>query len=161
MIALLAAFALAVDPSVKPWPIGPTAAFRPSAGRDPSTAACPAAGTFRVHVELFADKNAVIVPAGIGACADPVRTRTPTGVVEVAVGTPRTVGELFRVWGQPLGAHRLVSFRSTSTVRAYLNGRRAPGPPASLPLIPGAEIVIEIGGYVPPHRSFLFPKGPP
>jgi hypothetical protein len=159
VIALLAALALAVDPSVKPWPIGPTAAFRPSAGGDPFTAACPAAGTFRVHVELYADKNVVIVPAGIGACADPVRTRTPTGVVEVAVGTPHTVGELFRAWGQPLGAHRLASFRSTSAVRAYLNGRRTAGPPAAIPLRPGAEIVLEIGGYVPPHRLFLFPKG--
>ena len=160
MIVLLAALALAGDPSPKPWPIGPTAAFRPSAGRDPATDACPPAGSFQVHVELFADKNAVVVPAGIGACADPVRTRTPTGVVEVTGGTPRTVGEIFRVWGQPLGDHRLVSFRSTSAVRAYLNGRRAAGPPASIPLRPGAEIVLEIGGYVPPHRFFLFPKGP-
>jgi hypothetical protein len=113
-----------------------------------------------VHVELFAHRNAVVIPAGIGACEDPVRTRTPTGVVEVAGGTPRTVGAIFRVWGEPLGEHRLVSFRSPSVVRAYLNGRRAAGPPASIPLTPGAEIVLEIGGYVPPHRFFLFPKGP-
>ena len=160
MIALLAAFALVVDPSVKPVPIGPTAAYRPSAGRVPATAACAPADTFRVHVELFARENAVVIPAGIGACADAVRTRTPTGVVDVAGGQRRTVGDLFRVWGEPLGEHALVSFRSASAVRAYVNGRRVAGPPSSVPLSPGAEIVLEIGGYVPPHRSFLFPKGP-
>ena len=159
MIALVAALALAVDPPLKPRPIGPTAAYRPLAGHVPATQGCSFAGTFRVHLELFAETYAIVVPAGIGSCADPVRTRTPTGVVQVAGGTPHTVRDLFRVWRRPLGSHRLLSFHSASVVAAYVNGRRAAGPVASIPLTPGAEIVLEIDGYVPPHRFFLFPKG--
>jgi hypothetical protein len=159
VIALVAALALAGDPSVKPWPIGPGPAYVPSAGRV-ETGKCPAAGTFAVHVELFAGQKVVVVPSGIGACSDPVRTRTPTGVVEVSAGKRRTVGDLFRVWGEPLGARTLASFRG-SPVRVYVNGRAVNGPASAVPLTPGAEIVLEIGGYVPPHRFFLFPKGTP
>ena len=159
MIALLAAVALAGDPSVKPVPIGPGAAYKPSPGRVVQDSTCSSAGTFRVHVELFAGRNAVVIPAGIGACSDTVRTRTPIGVFTVSTPGPRTVGDLFRVWGQPLGAHRLASFTSRSPVRAYVNGRPAAGPVTSVPLTKNAEIVLEIGGYVPPHRFFLFPKG--
>ena len=161
MIALVAALALVGDPSVKPWPIGPGPAYRPSAGRVVATDACPRGGTFAVHLELFAERQVVVVPGGIGACSDPVRTRTPTGVVEVAAGAQRTVGDVFRVWGRPLGSHRLLSFRSALPVRAYVNGRAVAGPVSAIPLTKGAQIVLEIGGYVPPHRSFLFPEGSP
>jgi hypothetical protein len=157
VIELVAALALAGDPSVRPWPVGPGPAYRPPAG-PVQTALCPVGGTFAVHLELFAERKVVIVPAGIGACSDPVRTRTPTGIVEVAGGKRRTVGDLFRVWGQALGAHRLASFRSASPVRAYVNGRAVAGPVSAVPLTKNAQIVLEIGGYVPPHRTFLFPE---
>ena len=156
MIALIAALALGGDPSVKPWPIGPSAAYRPSAGRVTTDLCTP--GGFAVHLEIFAGRNAVVIPAGIGSCSDRVRTRTPTGVVEVSSGSRQTVGDLFRVWGRPLGSHRLVSFSSRSPVRAYVNGRAVVGAVSAVPLTAGAEIVLEIGGYVPPHRFFLFPK---
>jgi hypothetical protein len=158
VIALLAALALAGDPSVKPWPIGPGPAYRP-APVHAHTGACSPRGSFAVHVELFAGQRVVLVPAGIGACVDPVHTRVATGVVSVSAGRPHTLGDLFRVWGRPLGAHRLVSFTSRTPVRVYVNGRRATGPVAAVPLTRGAEIVVELGGYVPPHRFFLFPKG--
>jgi hypothetical protein len=159
VIALIAALALAGDPSIKPWPIGPGAAYVPSAGRVAAHETCASAGTFLVHLELFADRKAIVIPAGIGACTDAVRTRTPMGIVEVSRGKPRTVADLFRVWGRPLGSHRLLSFRSRSPVRGYVNGRRAAGPVGAIPLTEGAQIVLQIGGYVPPHRYFLFPRG--
>jgi hypothetical protein len=31
------------------------------------------------------------------------------------------------------------------------------GDPARIPLVDGDQLVVEIGGYVPPHRSYLFP----
>jgi hypothetical protein len=130
--------------------------------------------TVSVHVELFANRRVIAVPAGIGVarpyrttlgavlprgCWYPVRTLAPTGVVEVARGRRLTVGDLFRVWGQPLGRRRLGPFTSRSPVRAYVAGHRVRGPAGSIPLASGEEIVLEIGGYVPPHPSFLFPKG--
>ena len=59
MIELLAALALGGDPSVRPWPVGPGAAYRPAAaardGRPVSGLRCEAGRpTFPLHLELFA-----------------------------------------------------------------------------------------------------------
>jgi hypothetical protein len=169
VIALLAALAVGIggDPSIRPWPIGPGPAYRPAAatrdGRPVAGRACvPGGRRFDVHLELYANRRVVIVPPGIGlarGCSYPARTRTPTGVVEVANGSRLDLGDLFRIWGQPLGPHRLVSFRSAAPVRVYVAGRRVLGPAAAVRLEPNAEIVVELGAYVPPHRFFLFPKG--
>jgi hypothetical protein len=167
----LALLALMLPPSVHPWPIGPgpryTPAARPAAvvaGAPVSALRCGAPGrTFRIHVELFADRKVVIVPARIGVaaggCVYPVRTTAPDGVVRVARGAGLTLADLFRVWGQALGARRLVSFTSRSPVRLYVSGRLVPGPAAAVLLTPHAQIVVELGGYVPPHPSFLFAGG--
>jgi hypothetical protein len=121
----------------------------------------------RVHVELFARRRVVIVPAAIGlerarrrlgrvvqaGCRARVWTLDPSGIVDYEGRT--TLDRLFRVWGQPLGPGRLVSFRGPVSV--YVGGVRRRGDPRRLLLKPGAEIVLEVGGYVRPHPSFLFP----
>lgn len=122
------------------------------------------------------NRRVVVVPAGIGVarpsarsgaevipggCLYPARTRTPAGIVEIAQGARLRLGDLFRIWGQPLGKRRLASFRSGSPVRAYVGGRRVDGPVGAIGLTPHAEIVVELGPYVPPHRSFLFPGDAP
>lgn len=167
MILLAAALALGGDPSVVPLPIGPGPRYRPAAiaraGAPVGTLTCgPARKSFRVHLELFADRRVVVVPSGIGVarsgCLYPVHTLAPTGVVQVAQGTVMRLGDLFRIWGGRLGARDLLSFRSAAPVRAYVGGERFAGPPASVPLTPGAQIVVELGAYVPPHPTFLFPR---
>lgn len=167
MILLAAALALGGDPSVVPLPVGPGPRYRPpavaTAGRPVGTLTCgPAGETFRVHLELFAHRRVVIVPAGIGVarggCVYSARTLTPTGVVEVARAAKLRLGDLFRIWGRRLGPRSLLSFRSASPLRAYVGGRPFEGPPASIPLTPGAQIVVELGAYVPPHPTFLFPR---
>ena len=129
---------------------------------------------FGVHLELFAARRVVIVPAGIGIapphrrqgpyvvggrCSFPLRTREPTGVVEIERGASLTLGQLFAVWGQPLSRTRLAGFTSRAPVLAFVDGRRWQRDPREIPLRPHAEIVLELGGYVPPHSSFLFRKG--
>lgn len=131
---------------------------------------------FRVHLELFARKLVLLVPAGVGVapplardngrviagrCLYPLRTREPTGVIEVAARGEHSLGEFFRVWGQPLSASRIAGFRSAQRVLAFVNGKRFAGDPRSIPLRRHDEIVLEVGGYVPPHSSYLFPKGNP
>ena len=178
--ALVAAVALAPPPSVVPTPIGRGIAYRPpaapaavAAGRPVGRFHCGTAGRrFGVHVELFARRLAVIVPAGIGVaspstrrlgtvtprgCTYAARTRMPTGVIEVRRDARLTLGDLFRIWGQPLGPNRLAGFRSSRPVLAFVGGRRRRGDPRSIPLTRHAQIVLELGGYVPPHPSFLFP----
>lgn len=129
------------------------------------------------HLELFAHRRVVVVPAGIGMapplradgayvraarCSYPVRTREPTGLLEL---DPRrgafTLGELFAIWGQPLSATRLAGFRAPpgTRVAAYLDGRPWPGDPRALPLRRHAVIVLEVAGHVPPHTTYRFPRG--
>jgi hypothetical protein len=47
----------------------------------------------------------------------------------------------------------------TGRVSVYVGGRRFTGEPQSVPLTKHAQIVLEVGGHVAPHPSYLFPKG--
>lgn len=126
------------------------------------------------HVEVFARGRVLILPPGIGVarprhavgaavsgghCSYPVRTTDSTGVVRYRPGRGLRLRDLFAVWGQPLGRHRVCGFRSQAAVRVYVGGRRVAGPPGALPLRRHAEIVVEIGAYVPPHRLYVFAGG--
>ncbi|HXR11685.1 MAG TPA: hypothetical protein VN770_05275 [Gaiellaceae bacterium] len=115
------------------------------------------APTRRVHLELFARGFVVIVPAGIGvrtpSCRAGAWTSDPTGIVHF--DRPATLGDLFRIWGEPFGRLRLLSFHGG--VSLFRNGVRVRGDPGSLSLRNGDELVLEVGGYVPPHRSYRFP----
>jgi hypothetical protein len=171
MSAFLAAIVLLAQPSVRPWPIGPGPRYTPpprsaavAAGRPVGPLRSGAPGpAFPLHLELFVDRRVVVVPAGIGVARDgrvyPMRTVAPGGVVEVARGARLTLADLFRVWGQPLGRRRLVSFSSARPLRVYVGGRLVPGPAAAIRLTTHAEIVLELGPYVVPHSFFLFPGG--
>jgi hypothetical protein len=163
-----------------PTPLGtgpryhlPAAPPRVLAGKPVVDRTCTSGGMrYGVHVELFANRRVLLLPSGIGVaaprlrrggdvlprgCSYAVRTRTPIGVVEVRRGSAPTVADLFAVWGQPLGRHRLAGFRGD--VRAYVGGRPWRGAAGSILLRRHAEIVLEVGGYVPPHTSFLFAGG--
>ncbi|HEX4518673.1 MAG TPA: hypothetical protein VH063_03730 [Gaiellaceae bacterium] len=168
MKTLFAAAALVLPPSVHPWPIGAGPRYLPPAKTTAVVAGTPvgellagAAGpSFRIHLELFANRKVVVVPAGIGISPRgvyPIRTTSPGGVVEVARGTKLRVADIFRVWGQALGSRRLASF--SGPVRAYVGGKLVQSAAGAIPLTPHAEIVLELGGYVAPHPFFLFPGG--
>jgi hypothetical protein len=167
VIEVVAALALYGDPSVIPLPIGSAPRYTPRAiareGRPVGTLTCGEPGkTFRVHVELFAHRKVILVPPGIGiarsGCVYPARTLTPTGVFEIEEGAKLRLGDLFRIWGRHLGERSLLSFRSRSPVRGYVAGKPFRGKPADIPLTPGAQIVVELGAYVPPHPTYLFPS---
>jgi hypothetical protein len=126
-----------------------------------------------VHVEVFAAGRVVLVAAGIGTrpprsysmgridaagCFGDLVTLEPTGVVLVRAGARLALSDLFRSWGQPLSARRLASFRG-APVAVFVAGRRWSGHPGAVPLARRAEIVLEIGPYVPPHTAYTFPPG--
>jgi hypothetical protein len=181
-LGLLLGLAVAAPPV--PTPIGAGPRYHPPAaparvlrGEPVGPLRCGAAGQrFGVHLELFARGRVVIVPAGIGVaaprrrvgafvrpagCTYAARTLEPTGVVEVRRGKRLRLGDVFAVWGQPLSATRLAGFSTTRSapVRAYLGGRRWLGRLGAIPLRRHAEIVLELGRYLPPHRSFFFHRG--
>lgn len=129
-----------------------------------------------IHLEVFADDRVVLVPSGIGLrapirmvsgrvvsarCYSALVTLDTTGVVLVSRSHTGVLADVFRAWGQPLSAHQLLSFRAPhgASVRAFLGGRRWAGPPGGIPLRANAEIVLEVGPYVPPHAGFTFPAG--
>jgi hypothetical protein len=155
---------IATPPPVYPWPIGVGAAYHPTAQQRDGDAIgsfrCTKTGaTFAVHVELFAERRVAIVPPGIGTgpqCTYPLHTTAPTGVVHVA-RRGLTLGDLFRVWGRRLSSSQLLSFKGTVSV--FVGGKRWRGEPDAVPLTKHAQIVVETGGYVAPHPSYLFSKG--
>jgi hypothetical protein len=174
--------AVAASPIATPIGVGPL--FHPRAAGE-AVLRAHAIGSHRclgavkrdgVHVELFARARVVIVPAGIGVaaprvqagayveprgCSYAARTLEPTGVIETRRGSQLTLGDAFQIWGQPLSQTRLAGFATTRSapVRAYVGGRRWHGPLRSIPLRRHAQIVLEVGRYIPPHRSFLFRSG--
>jgi hypothetical protein len=111
-----------------------------------------------MHLELFAHGFVIIIPARVGVrgaqCRAHTWTTTPTGVVEF--DRAATLGDLFAVWGEPLGLRRLLSFHGA--VSLFRNGIRVRGDPRSLPLRNDDEIVVETGPFIPPHKSYLFPR---
>jgi hypothetical protein len=146
-----------------PTPIGRGPEFRPPAlgSGAPPAAACTRgrlAGPIRAHVELFARHRVVVVPAHIGVravCRYPIRTLTPTGVIEMSYGG-LALGDFFAVWRMPLSRRRLLTFQGD--VHAFVAGKPWQGDVRTIPLSDGSEIVLEVGGYIPPHRFYLFPR---
>jgi hypothetical protein len=156
-------------------PIGRGDAFHPSA-TGPVTGGCTKVLGQRtgVHVEVFAANRVALIPAGIGTrpprrylsgriaragCYGEIVTLDPTGLVLIRPGAHLNLADLFRSWGQPLTTNRLLTFHTSNGVRAFVDGHPWPGVAKRIPLRPHAEIVLEVGPYVPPHVAYTFPPG--
>jgi hypothetical protein len=127
-----------------------------------------------VHLEVFAANRVVLIASGIGTrpprtlfagriaragCYGALVTIDPTGLVLVRPGARLTVAAVFRAWGEPLSQHRIASFTAPpgQSVSVFVDGQRRAVSPGSVPLTRHAEIVLEVGPYVPPHASYTFP----
>jgi hypothetical protein len=128
----------------------------------------------QAHIEVFAENRVMLLAAGIGtraprrfsdarltaaACFGDAVTLDPTGTVYFRAGTAVTLKDLFREWGQPLSRQRIATFAGRA-VRIYIDGRPRRGAPGQVVLRQDAEIVLEVGPFVPPHSSFTFPSPP-
>jgi hypothetical protein len=158
-------------------PIGRGARFHPPAS-GPVIGPCTRSlgPRFAVHVEVFAANRVVLIAAGIGVrrpwrasagriaaarCFGALVTLEPTGVLLITPGDVLSLGGLFHSWGQPLSNRRLAGFKARPghAVVAFVDGRRWPRSPGQIPLVRHSEIVLEVGPFVPPHRSYVFPPG--
>ena len=160
--------ALAAAAALLPVPIGAGPRFHPAPAVHGPCRPGPLDAGSRVHLELFAAGRVIAVPAGVGLrgarfrygravdarCRAGLWTTDPSGVVWFQGG--RRLGDLFRVWGRALGPRRLLSFRGA--VRLYRDGDRVGVDPRALRLRDGDELVLEVGPYVPPHRTYSFPR---
>jgi hypothetical protein len=135
--------------------IGRGPRFLPPVTGRPTGACASRPGPEEAHLELFGANQVVLIAAGVGhrgGCYGNAVTISDAGVVHFRPGA--TLAEVFRAWGEPLSADQMASFRGP--VRYYVAGRRVHRVPA---LTEHAEIVIEVGPYVPPHARFSFPEG--
>ena len=154
-------------PPPKPELFEPGPKFRPAPVSEAVKRARPIHGLrckrreqerYLAHLETFVDGRVVLMPAGIGVrgrCSYPLRTREPTGLIEVERGLRPTLADLFHVWGQPLSRRRVLSFEGP--VRAYVGSRPAAGDPRRIRLWPHAVVTLETGRYVRPHAHYVFP----
>ena len=164
-----------------PAPIGPSARFRPPArdavvraGADLGGLRCTPSRAARVgvHVELFADGDVVVVPAGIGLggrtrrdgayvrggrCSYPIRTHEPTGLLEVDPHQRLHVRDLAVIWRRPIDRTALAGFRGR--VRAWIDGEPWRGDPGDVPLRRHANVVVVLGRPVAVHARYVFPPG--
>jgi len=165
-------------PEIRPGstdPLKPSAPFLTNAGDGirPDGIGCSAAGTSlavraRAHLDVLADGARVTVPAGIGilpTCRYWLSTTKPDGVAEILSPERRafTLGDLFDIWGAPLGPDRVLTFRigPSRPLRIYVDGRRVTGDPRAVRLVPRREIALVIGRLpaIIPSR-FAFARTP-
>lgn len=102
------------------------------------------------------------VPADIGvagSCLYWLHTHAADGIVHIESPVRRTftLGQIFDVWGQPLGPDRIGP--AAGHVTALYNGKVYQGNPRDLPLSPHAQIQLEIGTPLVAQRTLTFPGG--
>jgi len=87
-----------------------------------------------------------------------LHTHDGSGVVHVEspVERPFTLGELFDLWGQPLGPDRVGPARGPVT--ALVDGVVVGGDPRDIPLTAHATVQLDVGTVVP-FRPYSFPPG--
>ena len=127
--------------------------------------------TSYAHLQVYVNGRARAIPGGVGlvdqspiptahglfygasACMYWLHTRAADGLIDVQSPVPRrfTLGQLFRIWSQPLNRRRVAGARGVVT--AYVNGKRWPRSPASIPLTAQAVIQLAVGRPVPPPQS--------
>lgn len=162
--ARLRATPIGPGPAFQPpsrWPLAGGAAFRGIGEK--------LDGQLRVHLELFASRRVVVVPGGIGVSGGrterygrvvaaswhaPVWTTQAGGVLN-AERTGLRLSDFFAVWGLELAPDRLLGFHGP--VHVFVNGRVQRGAPGDVVLRDHDQIVMQVGGYLPPHATFIFP----
>jgi hypothetical protein len=129
---------------------------------------------YHAHLDVFAKGKRVEVPPGIGfvvqngraTALSELHTHDTSGIVHVesAQDEPYTLGQVFTEWGVALDAKQVGGLEAdgTNVLRAYVNGRRFQGDPATIVLKPHQEIAVWYGPArekpkVP--KSFAFPEG--
>ena len=130
------------------------------------------------HLTLFVRGSARRVPAGIGiaprdevaetpagafiagaACFMWLHTHSADGIIhtESPVKHTYTLGEFFDIWGQPLNREQVGP--AHGRVTALFNGRLFTGNPRQLPLLPHAQIQLDVGGPLVAPEQITFPNG--
>ena len=124
------------------------------------------------HVALFDRGKQIQIPRYIGFAPNPqlpgggclywIHTHDASGIIHVEApdlhppgGGPYTLGMLFDIWGQPLGADNIAGFKGPVT--AYVNGAKYDGDLRAIPLSAHQEITLEVGTPIVPAPLYSWP----
>jgi hypothetical protein len=113
------------------------------------------------HLVIFDHGQEVAIPRNVGQpmmkrCIYWLHTHTPDGIIHIEAPLDRsfTLGDFFKVWGQPLTKTVAATARADkgTSLKVWVDGKPYAKDPATIPLAQHTDIVIEAG---PP-----FPKPP-
>jgi hypothetical protein len=97
------------------------------------------------------DEQSQYGPVAVGGqCYFWLHTHTADGVIHIEspLRSIFTLGDFFDVWRQPLTANRIASLHGT--VSAFVNGKPWRKSVRAIPLLPHADVQLEIGEPIPP-----------
>jgi hypothetical protein len=137
------------------------------AGEPVGGISCDAMEGQRIHIHqhlvIFDHGHEVAIPANVGQpamkrCIYWLHTHTPDGIIHIEAPLDRsfTLGDFFKVWGQPLTKTAAASARAGkgTSLKVWVDGKAYTKDPAAIPLSAHTDIVIEAGPPFPPPPRF-------
>jgi hypothetical protein len=106
------------------------------------------------HLVILDHGKELAIPQNIGQpagrrCIYWVHTHTPDGIIHIEAPKNRsfTLGDFFKVWGQPIDATHAATAHAAKgeKLRVWVDGKRFTGNPATITLTAHRDIVIEAG----------------
>jgi len=96
------------------------------------------------------------IDVGLYDCLYWLHTHVADGIVHVESPSKQTftLGQFFDVWGQPLGPNQVGPAKGKVVV--YENGKRVAGNPRSTPILPHADIQLDVGSPAVAFQPFTF-----
>jgi hypothetical protein len=149
-----------------PWPVPADVADSVHKAGLPMLGAEGSAEHIHVHLDILVNGQPVAVPALVGIDEagqqiSPLHTHDTSGVIHIESPTQRlyTLGQLFDVWGQPLGRNGVATYPvPDGNLVAYVDGQAFDGDPRDVVLSSHTQVVLELGAPAPPP-PFTFPAG--
>jgi len=136
-------------------------------GQPISGIACDAMEGNRVHIHqhlsILDHGRAVAIPADVGrpagrGCLYWVHTHTPDGIIHIEAPENRafTLGDFFRIWGQPLTRTTAASAHAArgAALRVWVDGKPFAGDPSAIVLRAHTDVTIEAGPPFPTPARF-------
>jgi hypothetical protein len=111
------------------------------------------------HLLILDHGKEVAIPPDVGqrpasGCLYWLHTHTPDGIIHIEAPKNRTftLGDFFKIWGQPLSKTEAASAQAAkgSTLKVWVDGKPFTGNPATIKLAAHTDIVIESG---PPFKK--------
>jgi hypothetical protein len=173
-----------MGPEGAPIPNAPSLAARHSPGLNQSVDGIKCQRSEQVlfhihaHLTIFVNGKQRLVPYGIGiappiqgdntaagpfvtsgSCFSWLHTHTNDGIIHIESPTQRTytLGNFFDIWSQPLSSDQVGPAHGQVTV--FVDSQLYTGNPRDIPLLPQAQIQLDVGTPLIAPQSITFPQG--